>query len=264
MPSQSFDFSRSLGVDPKKPEMDVEGGCWMGDKIFLVTSHGRNKEGEYRSSRHFLFATTCRKTANGFEMKLHGRPYRTLIDDLGREPRFKSFDLAQASRLAPKIPGALNIEGLCSTPDNKLLIAFRNPTPASKGLVIPLVNPGQVVVGQKAQFGEPVLLALGGLGIRDIARWNGQYLIIAGSTSTGGESHLYTWAGGDAAPRLFEWSRKIDFNPEAIVVYEGRMPFQLLSDDGTRRVGNTQCKELADPKQRRFRSYWVSLGETGR
>jgi len=265
MPLQSFDFSKSLGVDARKPEMDIEGGCWLEDKIFWITSHGRNKDGEYRSSRHFLFATTCKKTAKGFEMKLFGRPYQTLSEDLAREPRFKSFGFAQASQLAPKVPGALNIEGLCATPDKKLLIAFRNPTPNSKALLIPLNNPDQVVLGRKAQFGEPVLLALGGLGIRDIAQWRGQYLLIAGAVAGKGESHLYGWVGGDASPQLFEWSKHIDFNPEAIIVYaDDRAPFQLLSDDGARRVGNVQCKDLPDPRQRRFRSYWVNLTETNR
>jgi len=51
----------------------------------------------------------------------------------------------EASHLAPKTPGALNIEGLCATPDHKLLIAFRNPLPQSKALLIPLENPEQVI-----------------------------------------------------------------------------------------------------------------------
>lgn len=259
MPVQSFDFSNQLHVDPKKPEMDLEGACWLKDKIFWITSHGRNKEGEYRESRQFLFATTCRKTAKGWDLKLEGRPYRNLLTDLAHDPRFKAFRLNEASRLPPKAPGGLNIEAVCATPDFKLLIGFRNPIPDSKALIIPLNNPEQVIAGAAPKFGEPILLSLGGLGIRDIEFREGEYVIVAGSAGGQHQSHLYGWHGGSTSPELLEWSRTVDFNPEALLVYPQRRPIQVLSDDGTRRIGTQPCKEVKDPTQRRFRSYWVEI-----
>lgn len=257
---QSFDFSRQLRVDPKKPEMDIEGACWLKDKILWITSHGRNKDGEYRPSRQFLFATTCRKIRQGWEVKVAGKPYRTLLADLTRDPRFKAFRLDEASRLPPKAPGALNIEGLCATPEGELLIGFRNPIPNSNALLVPLENPEQVVLGNRPKFGEPILLSLGGLGIRDMAFWNGQFLIIAGPAGGHGESHFYRWKGSGTQPELLDWSKSVDFNPEAIIVYaDPGKRVQILSDDGARRIGAKPCKELKDPAQRRFRGYWVTL-----
>jgi hypothetical protein len=186
-----------------------------------------------------------------------GKPYRSLLAELVREPRFKSLELAEASLLAPKTPGALNIEGLCATPDGKLLIGFRNPVPQSQALLIPLENPEQVITGQRAKFGEPILLPLDGLGVRDIAFWKNQYLIVGGSVDGRGHSALYRWDGKSAAPKKVDWFKLENFNPEALIVYPGRDAFQVLSDDGTRRIGTETCKNLHDAKQRRFRSVWV-------
>jgi Protein of unknown function (DUF3616) len=261
LPVQTFDFSKDFRVDPKKPEMDLEGACWLGEKIFWISSHGRNKDGEVRPSRQILFATTGTKTARGFEMKPVGKPYRLLLADLIREPRFASLHLAEASRLAPKVAGALNIEGLCATPEGKLLIGFRNPVPQSQALLIPLENPEQVITGQRGKFGEPILLALDGLGVRDIAFWQNQYLIIGGATDGKPQSSLFVW-DGKGQPKKVDWLKLANFNPEALIVYEGRTnAFQVLSDDGTRRIGTEPCKNLKDPKQRRFRSVWVQPSE---
>ena len=259
LPLQTFDFSRTLRADPYKPEMDLEGACWLGDRIFWISSHGRNKDGEVRPSRQILFATSCMKTATGFDMKVTGRPYRMLLADLAADPRLRSFHLEEASRLAPKMPGALNIEGLCATPDHKLLIGFRNPLPQSQALLIPLDNPEQMIAGQRAKFGEPILLPLDGLGVRDIAFWKDQYLIIGGAIDGQFKSALFLWDGNKGSqPKRVDWLNLDHFNPEALIVYEGRdTAFQVLSDDGTRRIGTESCKHLHDPKQRRFRSVWV-------
>ena len=257
LPTQTFDFSKAFPIDPKRPEMDLEGACWLGNRVFWISSHGRNKDGEVRPSRQILFATTCTKTANGFDMKPVGQPYRLLLADLTREPRFASFRLAEASQLPPKAPGALNIEGLCATPEGKLLIAFRNPLPESKSLLIPLENPEQVVAGQRAKFGDPILLPLDGLGVRDIAFWKNQYLIIGGAVDGKPGSALFIWDGKDSQPKRVDWLKLKNFNPESLIVYEGRDAFQVLSDDGTRRIGGESCKNLKNPKDRRFRSVWV-------
>src|SRR5688572_1390611 len=63
---QNFDFSSQLRVDPKKPEMDIEGASWLRNKIFWISSHGRNKDGEYRPNRQFLFATSLDKSGTNY------------------------------------------------------------------------------------------------------------------------------------------------------------------------------------------------------
>src|SRR5438552_3506541 len=132
-PVRSFNLSLFLKVEGKRPETDLEGAAWLGDRIFWITSHGRNHEGKYRPNRHYFFATTW----NDKELRLApaGKPYQNLLIDLIREPQLKPFKLHAASRLAPKLPGALNLEALCATPDQHLLLGFRNPIPAGKALI---------------------------------------------------------------------------------------------------------------------------------
>ena len=257
LPVRSFDLSLFLGVEGKRPETDLEGAARLGDRIFWVTSHGRNHEGKYRRNRHYFFGTTW----NEAEMQLSpvGEPYQDLLQDLLREPRLKRFKLGSASKLAPKLPGALNIEALCGTPDRRLLIGFRNPIPQARALIVPLLNPNDLLAGKSAHFGDPILLDLGGLGIRDLGYWQGRYIIVAGSFDAQGKSRLFEWTGGKAKPTPITHAELKNFNAEAVIVYpDHRWPFQLLSDDGTLEIDGICCKQLPDPTQRRFRSVWVT------
>ena len=258
-PVGTLDLSKFLKVDEKFPETDLEGAAWLGDRIFWITSHGRNHEGKLRESRHRFFATTVQKTNHTVSLLPVGEPYTKLLDDLVRAPQLKVFKLGFASKLPPKDPGALNIEGLCATPDQHLLIGFRNPLPFGRALLVTLLNPNEVIAGKAAKFGGPILLNLGGRGVRDLGLWHGQYLIIAGSANAEGVSKVFLWKGGAAEPELMKGVDMKDFNPEAVVVYPNNArSFQLLSDDGTLPVDGCACKRLPDPANRHFRSVWVT------
>jgi hypothetical protein len=55
----------------------------------------------------------------------------------------------------------------------------RNPIPGKRALLVPLENPEEVVDGRAAKLGTPILLPLGGLGVRNIEyfearRWTGR------------------------------------------------------------------------------------------
>src|SRR5438094_602992 len=94
--------------------------------------------------------------------------------------------VTESTRMCNASDGALSIEGLASTPDGALLIGFRNPiTDDGKALVARLKNPDQVVAGQPAEFGKPITLDLGGLGIRSMERRGDEYLIVAGRHGEG-------------------------------------------------------------------------------
>lgn len=252
VPIQSIDLTGGLNIDPDHPEIDIEGATWFGDRIFWITSHGRNTDGQYRYSRCQFFATTVTFDGDAIHVTVDGN-YANLLDDLIAYDSVYNLGLAAAigvvnghvdpatiPNLAPKIDG-LNIEGLCADSDgDSLLIAFRNPRPDIDGdihaLIIPLLNPVQVVLsGATPQFGPPILIDLGVLGIRSIeySPTLGRYLLIAGSHRSSADSPLeilysYDMMSGDLN-KLAEFT---DLTPEALFQFPSSSDIHLLSDDG--------------------------------
>ena len=261
-PVQVFGAGAFLQVDPRKPESDIEAAARQGDRIYWITSHGRNRSGEARESRHRFFATSFRLTDQGrLELKGVGQPYTRLLDDLVNEPRLKSFNLWRASLRAPKEAGGLNIEGLCTTTNGDLLLGFRNPIPGNRALLVPLQNPADLLAGRRAKFGPPILLDLGGLGVRDLLWAHGRCLIIAGPYDGKGHFHLYDWDGHSTEPRKIPETHFREMNPEALLLYPDAPAgeFQILSDDGTRKIAGADCKQIKDPARKSFRSYQIRL-----
>ena len=257
---QVIDLSQALELDRRAPETDIEGAARLGDRVFWITSHSRNASGREHPNRYRFFATTIQRKGEAVEVTLAGRPYKRLLDDLLAAPELRPLNLKSSARLAPKMRGALNIEALCATPDNRLLIGFRNPIPGGDALLIPLDNPEELLEGKPARFGSPLQLDLNGLGIRDMAYWRGGYLIIAGPYDSGGRSKLYSWSGpGTRARHLKDIDLK-GLNPEAVIIYPdaGLGRVQLLSDD-SRHQGDAPCKDVP-AAARQFRGVWVSLG----
>jgi hypothetical protein len=250
--------------------MDLEGAARLGPLVYWIGSHsageGPGAAGAPRPNRQRLFATRLGLESGdkgkGVAVTVEpvGRPYQTLLADLEADPRYAPFGLDQAAKRPGKAKDGLNIEGLAATPNGQLLIGFRNPLPQGKALVAPLTNPGAVLAGEAARFGEPVLLELGGLGIRSLEMVNGSLLIVAGPSGPGNPkngpaipSALYRWNGQfESAPellRLFgtELGKSL-FNPEALFV-EGDS-LVLLSDDGKLSIDGKRCENLPRPKQR--------------
>jgi hypothetical protein len=251
-------------------EMDLEGAARLGPLVYWIGSHsageGSGTAGAPRPNRQRLFATRLGLESGdkgkGVAVTVEpvGRPYQTLLADLEADPRYAPFGLDQAAKRPGKAKDGLNIEGLAATPNGQLLIGFRNPLPQGKALVAPLTNPGAVLAGEAARFGEPVLLELGGLGFRCLEMVNGSLLIVAGPSGPGNpkngpaiSSALYRWNGQfESAPellRLFgtELGKSL-FNPEALFV-EGDS-LVLLSDDGKLAIDGKRCENLPRPKQR--------------
>lgn len=240
-------------MDGDDLEIDLEGAATIGDKIFWIGSHSTSKKGNFRAARHRLFAMQITPNAAGTFVPVRaGKIYTTLLADLEKDHRFDKYKLQAAKAIKPKDVGGLSIEGLAATPDGALLIGFRNPLIGGavkngkliggKALVIPLLNPAEVIADKPARFGDPVELALGGHGIRSIeSRGDEQYLIVAGPY----HENLAT-AGQPREPsRLFLWSRKSgqlkpldtiklgELNIEAAFFYPHKQnQVQLLSDDG--------------------------------
>lgn len=265
-----IDINHYFDNNPNCEETDLEAAAQLDGMIYWITSHGRNSKGKFKPARHQFFANRFSRS-NGIKFEQVGRSYTQLVlRDMFTDQRLKCYQLEAAEKIPPKAAGGLNIEGLTTTPKGELLIGFRNPIIQGKALLIPLKNPRKLVEkkGTKANFGKPIELDLGGLGIRSIEYWEPEqcYLIVAGAYDSSDQFALYQWSGLDQTPQRLEIiGLPSDFRPEGILFYPGReQQFQLLSDDGLlKRIGDVPCKDIEDRNspQKYFRSLWVRMHE---
>ena len=261
-PIHSLDVSEFLRVEGDRPEVDLEAGARVGNRIYWISSHGRNRKGKKRENRYRFFASRIEQVGGGFPLVPEGMPSVRLLEDLFADYRYRRFELEKASKLAPKARNGLNIEGLTERPNGQLLIGFRNPLPFGKALIAPLLNPDHVIRGMRARFGDPILIDLKGNGIRGMATSGNAHLVIAGPFDGVGKMALYRWNGGTAGPTQISGVDLTSLNPEAVTFLPGRPSrLLLLSDDGTRKINGQVCKQLADPEQRRFRSLVIESGK---
>ncbi|HEY0707340.1 MAG TPA: DUF3616 domain-containing protein, partial [Polyangia bacterium] len=250
--------SKGAKAKPRKdPESDIEAATILKDTAYWLTSHGRNSKGKMKPARFIAFATSMPRA--GEALAVVGQPYTGLLQDLIDTPSLRELNLGAASEKAPKQEGALNVEGLTTMVDGSgMFIGLRNPLHKGRAVLIPWLNPQDVVgKGARAQVGAPVLLDLGGQGVRSLSSWRGQYLIVAGHYADGGQSHLYTWDGRGNPRKL-----PVDFsglNPEGFFTPENRDQILVMSDDGNVEHGGVACKDLEDPAQKRFRARWVQI-----
>lgn len=260
--AKTVDVSASLGL-ASADEVDLEDAARIGDRIYVVSSHGRNKDGKLERMRYRFFALDVSGTAPNVGLTTVGYT-STLLDELLKSSNWLTphagviSSLTAASNLgkstdanlAPKVNGT-NIEGLAWLPTanrpNQLVLGFRNPMQGTDAILVTLLNADAVVAGQKPQFGEATLLNLGGLRVRGMA-WSPVHaavLILAGGKDGGGAFKLYRWGGPGQAATLVTTITDIpsDAGPEAIVVYPNSHDVQILFDQGDHEIGGTICKD---------------------
>jgi hypothetical protein len=296
-PRLTLDLSEFLGLSAEG-ESDIEGAARVGDRIYWVTSHGRNRKGKERRGRGRLFATEIVHVEGRTTLRPVGRAYRELVPALVSALEAHGIPLAAAvgidadgrmvqqdKRLAPKA-GGLNIEGLAACPDGRCLyLGLRNPRHtvegAERAIVAPLLNPAAVVDrGELPRIGPPLLWDLGGQGVRSM-HWSAEhsaFLIVAGDHGEGGASRLYRWSGDRAAtPTMASPAPPFpsDLNPEALIELPGGKRLLVLSDDGDRRIrvgspadctpsgyrkdGTCRNKEQRDADRKSFRGFQFAL-----
>lgn len=263
-PVATVDISDYLGnrkSNGKIKEADIEGAARIGNRIYWIASHGRDKKGEIEETRWRFFATDVMETASTPTVKtLTTPPYKRLLKDLISETKFEPLALATASEKPPEDPVGLNIEGLAATSDEHLLIGLRNPRPSGKAVIIPIENPREVVdKSAKPIFGDTILLDLGRRGIRAIEFIGGRYAIVAGpfddgtDGGAGSDFALFTWSGGAAhVPERVEGAAFGKLRPEALFAIPRTDEVDVLSDDGEEKIEGVRCKDKGLPAEKKF------------
>jgi hypothetical protein len=251
--------SKKPKAKPKPPpETDLEAAARIGDRAYWITSHARKRDGKRAAERLRFFATTVPDSGSGIQVV--GKPYENLLADLFAEARLSPFELSRASESGPTMPGGFNLEGMTARFEGGLWLGLRSPTPRGKALLVPLLNPDDLLRGDRASFGDPLLVELGGMGVRALSSWRKRYLIAGGNSGDGGAPGLFTW-DGRSDPRRIPGLDLTDFNPESFFTPDAREQVFVLSDDGTVPIDGVPCKKLDDPGKKRFRGAWVTLNE---
>jgi hypothetical protein len=264
---QELDVSESLGLT-SKDEADFEDAARVGNRIYVIGSHGRKKTGKLDEARYKFFAIDLAGAVPAVSMKVAGS-YSNLLSDLLDSSNWATPNTAvvallestsQLSKdtvasLAPKENGT-NIEGLVALPGGRLAIGFRNPKQSSDAIVVTLLNRDAVLTGSMPQFGEAIMLKLGGFGIRGMA-WSEVHqrvLILSGPhDETQGPFALWTWTGtaGSAPVKAADLTTPANAAPEAIVPYAGTKDVQVLFDMSAFAVAGGECAD-APIDQKRF------------
>ena len=262
-PTQVVDLKAFLNLEGKKPETDIEAAAMVGNRVYWITSHGLNRVGKDRENRHRFFATQVDRSTNSISIVPVGKPYESLQGDMLRAPGLAGLGLAKAARISPKVEGGFNIEGLGAGPGGRLWIGLRGPMSEGKAILIPLINPEQVVDnGTAAVFGEARLLDLGGLAVRDMVWRDGAMYILAGPTLQGQPYRVFRW--NPEGTKVVPMGEVIETrgHPEVLMAFPDAPAhkFYVLLDDGSREIGGVRCKDLPEAS-RHFRGGVLRLFE---
>jgi hypothetical protein len=297
-----FDFTSSLGLTDTSGsgalrEVDIEAATRLNNTIYWTGSNSNSSSGDYRPNRDRLFATQISGTGANTTLSYQGR-YDFLEQDVtawdrnnghGLGANYLGLTASATPGVIPESINGYNIEGLTIAPDNTTAyVAFRAPLEAasnrSDALIVPVTNFTSLLSSTgggtqgSATFGAPILLDLGGRGIREIQRnASNQYLIIAGSTgsATGtapNDFRLFTWTGNPTDAPELRSANLTGLNTggsfESIVAVPDNLTstsqLQLLTDNGDTVFYNngTAAKDLGQNNFKKFRSDTVTLGDT--
>jgi hypothetical protein len=245
-----------------RSEMDLEGAARVDDLVFWIGSHSRNSDGKARPARHALLATRVVGTGGTARLQPEGTPYRGLVGAMAATPELARFQLSRAAARAGEAAGGLNIEAMAAGSEGKLWIGFRNPVPDRKALLVPLLNPKEVIAGRAARFGAPVQLGLGGLGLRDAVKTGAgdRVLLLAGPAEGGGKHRMFVWTEGTTTVSEVAGAVPKGFQAEAVVTVglaDARQA-EILSDEGGEKIGGVRCADLRDTTRRVFRAWPVT------
>ena len=278
LPLISYDYTSQLGLDPAKPEVDLEGGVKSpstAGKVYWIGSLSNSKAPfEDRPNRNRIFATNVSGTGSATTFSFSGyyNNLRAKIIAWGDDNGY-GFSASALAGVDSKSPSGFAVEGMVFGPDNTTLyIGMRAPmvptANRTKAVIVPLTNFetwfGNGSPSANPTFGAPIELDLGGRGFRDLIRLdNGTYVIIAGnSAGSPMTSAIYKWSGhADDAPIRVISSADALLNMEGVVpVNENGLvsmtKLQVISDGGDDVLYNdgTVAKDFSNTNLRKFRS----------
>lgn len=243
------------GLSPKV-ELDLEGAAKLGETTYWIGSHSRTKDGKLALERHIFFALEFRQDKSKTIAILKGSPCNTILKYLVEDPAYKSMNFEDFKReedkeLAGESARGFNIEALSAWKEKHLLLGLRGPLRQGKAILIPLLNPAEVIEKEKPVFGEIITLDLDGYGIRGMEYIPAlkAYAILGGSVGDSHEGQLYLWSGSreDTKPKRIEnFVLRDKFNPESVLYFDESRSIFILSDDGNQRYHGIKCKDLEE------------------
>lgn len=274
-PVKKWDLTSSLGLSK---EADFEDAARIGNDVLLITSHGRNKDGELKTDR-YRFArlsitgngATTNLSVTGYTKNLlqnmldsskWQQPDTTIINLLKQRTQLET---ATVANLAPKVDG-FNIEGIAQLPGSttRVAIGLRNPLINNQAIMITLENPLEAATGATPVFGQAIRLDLAGYGVRGMA-WSATdnvIYILAGHINSDPEANffLYRWDGlpTSAAEYLGAYQHSSGGSLEAILPHAGTKTLRILVDEGAVLVNGTENKSLPTADQR-FHDMLITL-----
>lgn len=234
---------------------DIEAATRIGDRIYWLSSHSFNSDHEDKPKRKIFFAMDA-SGEHALSPILHGQVFRKLREAMPEAIRDQ--------------PGVLNIEGMTSTLDGRLILGLRSPlagndeTPAADrhAYILVVDAPPEEMKEDWQPAINSTAIRLNGLGIRSlehIGRNGIEYLVVAGPVSGGGSFALYKWEGpGSTTDPVKVYDFPANFRAEAMIFYPDKGVVQILSDDGDGidgRVDQGECQDRKMPSsERHFRS----------
>jgi hypothetical protein len=266
-PVKSYSLGSALKLSS---EADFEDAARIGSDIYLITSHGRNKDGKLISDRYRFARLAVTGTGSSTAISVKGYT-KTLIQSMLTSANWTTPDTAvitllnersqlsksTVANLAPKLDG-LNIEGLAQLPGTtlRLAIGLRNPLINNNAIVVTLENPLAATSGQTPKFGQAIRLDLGGNGIRAMAYSPTQNMIyiIAGhiNSDPAAQFFVYQWSGSpnDAPVYVTDITHASGGSYEAILPPDGvSAQVRLIVDEGAVLINGVENKTQSASKQ---------------
>lgn len=191
----------------RRGEVDIEGVAADGEWIWVAGSHSLRRKQPRPTDSEALGMKRIATISRELNRYLLARLPRTMTRKRAAALRFNKTGnellraLAQDEHLSPFLAlpskdNGLDVEGLAAR-DGRLYLGLRGPVLRGYAIILGVA----LVDGRRGELRLEAyakhFLRLGGLGVRDLAAYGDDLLILAGPTMTlAGDTAIYRWKGG--------------------------------------------------------------------